>query len=334
MKNTRQGRVNRDPQKIRKVYQLEDINQGQQILQSLGLYRLLSNQQVGELLFRGLKTSEGLTRSDKMFQKAANLSLNRLIDAGLVTRVGVTLRHRNTQNKYMTHLNLLTQSGAKTVAEWLAEQGDGRAVRWAGSLKNNYHQTEPNHLVAINDALIHLTRAVWSIGGDVVELYTDAQLKTYFKGLIPDFLAIVEMPSGRVCPLFGEVDTGSMTGQSASAQVRDWTKKIQAYGAYLKHQYGDDQFFYQLGFDPRDMAHPLVLTLTAKDGRLQNIVNATRTAGGGNAYWHTTLSALYDNPKMGIDNWLSMTKPIWYRPHGNEPVSLSDHLIPPDKTPS
>ena len=330
----RQGRVNRDPSRVKKIYQLEDIEQGMEILQALSLYRLMTNQQVAELLFRGWVTSNGQIRSDKMYQRKANESLNRLLDAGWITRVGVTLKHRITQNKYMTHLNLLTGKGAKWIAQAYAAEGFTAQVRWASSLKSNYHQTEPNHLVAINDALIHLTRAVWYLGGEVTHVYTDAQLKNHFRGIIPDFLVFVTMPTGKVYPLFGEIDRGSMTNQSTSHGVRDWKKKIESYGAYFKHQWRQHEFIYQLGIDPSRTAHPLVLILTAKTGRLNNLRRTTHEAGGGTVYWHTTLGRLFDDPDKGTDNWLAMTRPIWLRPQGDEPVSLANHLIPPDKTPS
>lgn len=317
----RQGRVNRDPKFIKRIYALEDIEQGLSIMQALSLYRLMTNQQVGELLFRDWLTIEGKYRSDKMFQRKANESLNRLIDSGYLTRTPVTLRHRETQNKYMTHLNLLTRQGAKLLVE-----EHGLETRWASSLKSNFHQSEPNHLVAINDTLIHLTRAVWTVGGQITHQFTDAELKNRFHGLVPDFLVVVAMPDGRECPLFGEIDRGSMTGQSASASVRDWQKKIEGYGAYIRHEYREHEFLYSLDLDPKRMAHPLVLTLTAKTGRLDNLRATTHRAGGGTSYWHTTLPTIYNE-------WLSMTQPIWFRPEGSEPVNLIDHLEPQSRPP-
>jgi hypothetical protein len=74
------------------------------------------------------------------------------------------------------------------------------------------------------------------------------------------------------------------------------------------------------------MAHPLVLGLTNMDGRLKHLRQATAAGNGGNSYWHTTYSALWDNPENGVENWLAMARPIWQRPTGDLLLSLSDHL--------
>lgn len=326
-----QGRIHRDPAlRKRPLRPLEAIPYGQTILTEIDRFRFLTNLQVGELVYRSTLTKDNRPRSDTHYQDPCNRVLADLFDLKLIERIPVFQTHQRTGNLFQAAVNILTRKGAEAVQAACDRADRGETPRWTPDLKR-YTSQKIDHELAINDLAIALRRAVDAIGGVVLDWHDDDLLErhkqtTRFGNFTPDGWCVVQMPGGRLCPLFVEVDRGTEVILSGSGSTKDWKTKIERYGDYFAFRYQDDPFYADLGYDPRAMAKPVVLTETTSPERLANMLKATAAAGGYGTYWYTTRQAIFGTPDMKQGVFGAMVGPIWRRMGIEHPVNLRHHF--------
>lgn len=331
-----QKRIHRDPSlRKRPLPPVELIPKAEEILVRIDMHRFLTHGQIGELLFRRTRTRFGVMRSEQRYQKTANQAIGDLMDHGLIEGMRIYQTHPRTGNEFQAVALILSPAGRRRVAGIYDRYDDGEAPRAALDLKQ-FTSRKVDHELGVTDAMIALSRSVWQLGDgfDVLDWYDDSLLErrkqvTRFFDFTPDGWCVVETPTGRLCPLFVEIDRGTESIHSRTGSTKDWYTKIVRYGDYLANRYLDDPFYAALEYDTRQMARPLVLTVTTSPERMDNMLRATREAGGRGAYWYTTRDRLYGGPDDVRAPFAPMRQAIWWRVGDTQPVSLVDHLSPP-----
>lgn len=339
---THQKRINRDPAlRKRTLPPYEKIPSAELILRNIDQFRFLTNEQIGELLFRRTLNRFGKVRSEKwrQYQNPANDAIGDLTDHGLITKLRIFQTHRLTGNIFQSTVNILTPAGKRKVQEAYDRDDEGEALRPTSDLKR-YSNQKIDHELEIIDATIALKRAIWSMGTgyDVLEWHDDDMLSrdrdALFQTFLPDAWCVVEAPGGRLCPLFFEIDRGTETIMPGtySNPSRTWLAKMGNYGDYFQYRYKHDPFYVKRGFDLSHelVAQKIVLTVTTSQERLENMLEATRKAGGRNTYWYTTRQLLYGTPNLAKGetwNFGAILEPIWSRVNDSAPVSLRDHIV-------
>ncbi len=284
---TRRGRLVRAASAT-KQRPLATIEHGLQILTLLDAQLYLTNDQLETLLFRHGATVTGKPRSPKGAAYAANTALRRLFDAGYVDRVPVFLPGVHPHTVKPHYVNVLSTRGARVAAAALKEQG--RTPRWRRSLLP--HPWQPLlHGYWIRQFAVTGRSACEARGWRWWSWFDDRQLAALKKEhgarftAVPDgFFVITNLETGKDFPHFLEVDLGTETVAARSPGRLDWRGKVASYLDYL-----DRHFREQFGLD----SLPLILTVTESEQRLEHLLAATGSVGGGGRFWFTTLAQLF-----------------------------------------
>ena len=177
------------------------------------------------------------------------------------------------------------------------------------------------HFLTTNDIRIAVSLACERNGATPGDWFSDKELKS---GGMKDYVTLTG-PSGvkqraavvpdacftlswgnKSATFFLELDLGTVTIRPSLWERRGWTRKINAYRAYL----GSDACQKRYGVQDAQ-----VLTITTTDSRREHLQEATQKAGAGMAFWFTTLAHATDPDKL-------LTTPIWHRIGATEQFSL------------
>lgn len=320
----RRKRLERDPAAR---FPLESIERGGDILALLDAHLYLSNDQVELALFHTGPTSTGKARSPKGSSYAANTALRRLFDTAFIDRVPAFLPGRTPRTVKPHYLNVLSASGARVASALVKESGE--EPRWRRSLLP--HPWQPLlHGYWIRQFAVAGKSACASAGVEWWSWWDDRHLAALRKtrratfGTVPDGF-VVMTNRGKDFPHFLEIDLGTESVAARSVGRVDWRGKVESYLRYF-----DRGFREEFGFD----GLPLVLTVTESERRLEHLLAATATAGGGGRFWFATLadllapaasdtgapSAMPEGP--GAPFWRS----VWRVPTSSRPRSLASRL--------
>lgn len=320
---THRPRIHHNPE-LAKPVSLDLIHRRLDMLMFLDQRRFATNRQVAERLF-ALKTGSSEPRDPKAALAAAGEKcLLRAKDCGLIERIPVFHRHHLTGRYFMDGVNILTRVGARMVEEEYERRDRGEKLRWSPDVKRFQHATI-DHDLEITDATTAIAVAVEQMGGEVLHLFDDDQLlqaksQHRFQEFTPDAFMLVAL-HGHLSPLFLEIDRGTEVVLSQRGSKKDIKTKVERYGAYFRHRYGGDPFFEALECLAGAWQHPLVLTITTSQERLENMLKATEAGKGKTSYWYTTRPQAY--AEVG-----AVMGAIW-RVIGPEDRSLAWHLAGP-----
>ncbi len=236
------------------------------ILQFINDCRALTTEQVALLFFTSLKPAYG--------------RLHKLFHHGYVERQFIT--------------QVVTAPAASRMVYTIAPLGAAVLAQNAGYSSEGIHSASRQvrtwdklqHLLAVNDVRLALTRAVWDTAGMTLKTWRDefqfraaprlVTVKTVRGGdkrqpVYPDGYAHLVTPRGEA-RFFWEVDLGTEGLEQIKGQIA-------IYQAYiLSGQYQDD-------FQSRSLR---ILVVAPSQRRLDNLVKAIESQGGGERYWLTT----------------------------------------------
>jgi hypothetical protein len=297
----RQGRIKFRPPV--KTYPMSQIQHGVETLELLDQLDYLTSSQVAKIFFWGETQSKGQPRHLSAAQKAANdMCLRRLKDHGFVEVVPIG--HKTSPTSLgRVELNLLTKKGADYLKDLRRNTGSNAPLYWRPGLRLSAPLTF-DHALKINDTLANLIGAFRQVGGKVVGVLNDTQLKssiangqTYLGDIEPDALLVMRFGDGIRTYLL-EVDTGTETLRGT--KVNRFERKIERYGEYLTKRFVDDPLFHGL-------QRPQVLIVTEGQKRAENLVTLIKEHGGRRAYWVT------------VSQWVTppdylATEPVWLVP--------------------
>ena len=131
-----------------------------------------------------------------------------------------------------------------------------------------------------------------------MSLVASAPVERYWEpaSVVPDACFTLTTRTGTNAMFFVEVDLGTVTIAPTVWERRGWTRKINAYRAYLgsstyRKRYGDKD--------------AQVLTITKTDERRKHLQEATQKTGAGMDFWFTTFDQ--------VTSETVLTKPIWQK---------------------
>lgn len=271
----------------------------------------MTNGQIADLIFADAPNSQGVPRTENAARAATSRTLQRLWDARYVERVPAMLTSRRTGLPYLNFVNVLTEAGAAIVAEHLATQGRSATLRWTkAALELGPQQLA--HTVGLTSVACLLARACRRAGLTFTSWRDDRQLaglnregQTHFIS-IPDGFFVIGTSREESRAYFLELDLGTETVFGLSPYRRDWGDKIAGYVKYFDRDYPRESFF-------KGVARPAVLTITTSDERCENLIAATRQAGGDGGYWFTTIDR-FDPPDGCNQRASAIFAPIWQVP--------------------
>ena len=287
----------------------------------------LTTGQVAELLFVDTRGTDGQIRSDHAAHRAARRALERLWEGELLARHKVNLVARRKLQAYPSYVNVLTAKGATVLREHYEQIDSQAVVQWTPQVFDllNHHL---EHRVAIYDFYALAVRACRRSGIQLRAWWDDRQLTAHTRQgdihfhSIPDAVMVL-MVNTRVGLTFVEIDRGRETIAAVTAGRRDWRAKVEGYLRYLREVYPTETFF-------RGLQEPTILTVTTTQARLLNLLEATRSAGGDDRFWFTTLDALDPLPDASGETepptYERFWHPLWTAAQSGQPRSLR-HLL-------
>lgn len=298
-------------------YPLHLIDQGLPILQSLDSIGFATHSQLTQLHFANRPNRQGIPRTFGGADRAARTALKRLWQAGFIERRSVMLSSRQTGLGYQHFVNVLAAKGQRVINPELARP---RSISIS-------HQTI-EHSLRINDLYVLIRRASELHGIEVHDWLNDRQLTAM---QAKESLKLVSIPDaffvlshrGHYFGHFLEIDTGSVV--VGSHRSRSWTQTIADYGQYFREHYSNDGFF-------RGFSAPIVLTITSSEARLDNLLVATKRAGGAGVYWYATFE---DVMPISLDEKTGkavrfdpsvLWQPVWWVVNDRQPRSILNRL--------
>ena len=273
------------------LWELGQIEHGQDILVLLDRHLYLTNDQIERVTFRTGTTALGHPRRPRGAPYAANTALRRLHDAGLVGRVPVYLPARSGPGVRPHYVNVLTGSGARQARQ--AIDARGQIPRWHRHLLPSPWQPIA-HGFWIREAYSSLVLAairanlVFEAWADDRSLVAEARRGMDPLSVIPDARFRLGDPAGsRRGTYLLEIDLDTAVLASTRPGRRDWSRKVAAYGGLttreLRRRYESD-------------VPVIILTVTTTETRLQHLLDTTARAGGAGRFWFTTLADLVPAP--------------------------------------
>jgi len=249
------------------------------IIDAVWRYRCLTTPQIARLFFPtagGAVSSQCLTR------------LRHLTAAGYLAR---SEQPQVRTDGRKPSLFFLDQRGAAFLVEDFGVEP--AALDWKPRF-NNASWIFLSHLLATNEVRIAVSLAAWAhgwtleawlddrslkkAGHDYVEL-TDDQGRAHRSAVVPDGYFVLSR--GQVLGhCFLELDRGTIPGNAAAWEKRDWARKVQVYLEYYRSG------LFQSRYKTRSCR---ILTVTTSQARLATLKGVTERAGGRGRFWFTTM---------------------------------------------
>jgi hypothetical protein len=259
----------------------------------------LTARQISRLFYRGaaeaIADRDTRRRTIAAADRQANRRTLRPLKDGEYISVARPFLSGETTPLARKEVNLLTARGAELVRQVYRNDESGRTLRWHRALPE-IENTNQAHAALLNDWYIVVRRALpdpwivraWRDDRQLSQLVQ--QGGAAFSGFIPDAVFVLSLRSDDVkdghFPFLLELDRGTESVLSLRQPTRDWTAKIERYLTYFSGAYRDDPLF--AGIDRM----PPVLTLASSAERRDNLLHATRQAGGDDRFWFGTYQPL------------------------------------------
>lgn len=296
--------------------------------------RFLTARQISRLFLREDREAIGNRDERARALAAADRQVNRRIlrplkDTELVTVVRPFLTG-DTTPLARKEVNVLTAKGAALVREAYAAEELGRQLKWHRGLLT-IDNTMQAHAALLNDWFIVMRRAMggaialrgWRDDRDLAQL--TQQGGTLFSGMLPDAVFVLSLHSddGKddYFPFILELDRGTETVFSLRQPLKDWTAKIERYLTYLAGSQQVDPLWRGITRAPQ------VLTLTSTALRRDNLLEATRAAGGDDRFWFATYQPLL----IDTDPKQLFWETTWQHPSGRT-TTIADFLGHPARS--
>lgn len=270
-----------------------------QILETIGTARYMVTPQIQALFWGESPVGKfGL-------QKACERRMRLLHKAGFVRRIEQPVKRGEGTKPYIYALD--KKGAALLVSELGIEASE---LDWQPkSQEENYPFLA--HLLATTDLRITFQKACKHAGLALVMWLDEKILRTegmndhvmlsgphgeqLATAVIPDAVVMLAH-GGRRGLFFIEIDMGTVTVEPRLWQRKGWTKKVQAYCAYVNTE------LYTNRYEDRPAR---ILTITTGEKRLENLKVVTEKADGGSMFWFTTFAQALDPAQL-------LTQSIWH----------------------
>ena len=281
------------------------------LFHTLGTACYLTTKQIQTLFWpvsNGFGGSKGLLKS-------CQERMRRLTTHGYIRRIRPFIRQGEARQPYIYSLD-------KRGADFLSgEMGiELPHIHWQPKNAED-NPSYLRHFLKTNDVQIALSLACKRNGVTLGEWLSDRELKsagmkeyvtiTGARGaaqraaVVPDACFTLSW-GNRGATFFLELDLGTVTIRPTLWERRGWTRRINAYRAYL----GSDACRSRYGAQDAQ-----VLTITTTDSRREHLQEATKKTGAGMDFWFSTLTAATNPEKL-------LKQPIWDRIGSTKRYSL------------
>lgn len=255
-----------------------------EILRQVYAFRLMTREQIEELLFRPERGQDHMTKTSKVRQR-----LKLLYQHGYLERIPLPTGPGQWAWRPVYRL---ARKGAKLLAE--EKNMTISQLNYWGKADDREHRTsEPSllfmkHSLEINDVRLAILRAAEAHGYCVEQWLDDTALKrekmkqdTVFRsdwdggakvGVIPDAYFVLHLGDRRA-HFFLELDRATMSNGR-------WRSRIYSYLDYVHSGRYRERF---------QTPSLRILTVTTTAQRLENLKKATEQAGGKELFWFTTM---------------------------------------------
>jgi len=231
-------------------------------------------------------------------------------------RIRPFFRRGDTQPPYIYALG---KRGAETVAH---EMGVSLKITDWHPKNAEDNPSYLRHFLATNDFHIALVAACARTPMTLTDWMSDKELKStgmketvtltspsgakHKASVVPDACFSLSNGEGKNATFFVEVDLGTVTIAPTVWERRGWTRKINAYRAYLSSEP------YRKRYGDRNVQ---VLTVTTSEARRVHLQEATEKTGAGKNFWFTTFEQATEPDAL-------LTAPIWFRAGQKDRYSL------------